>query len=466
MRLFLTFAAVIFLIIAGCQQQPSTYTTGNDNREYSSDSINQQSNSEADEQLISSLERQLPLAFQSGGMAPDSYKQIDSQLIQLESKYPERVKKLRDMLEKIPVGGQEKSNAAVQEVGTGSQDNGPVKRPDHRDYSELPNDLEKSTLPECAGLEFTEYPVDMDEIYEISPLGSINPPGHTFPTEHSYLHLNPTGTSNELYELRAPADVTIVHVRTDKGATRDPEDSTIYFALCKDYYGYYNHIKKISDNLLELMKDKECVYMQETCTRNVMIPVKKGSVVGYVGGHQGNFDFGLIDLTKKNKFANPARYGLRSFHVQCAYDYYKADMKEKFFSLIKRKDANRCGIVAQDAYGTLKGNWFYEDSRADMGVDWNRHLSFVENNIEPEKRIIGIGGVISEAKKIIFVPVKSGTSNRNFEDVTPDGNVYCFTDGSSKVIVKMIDADTINIKHTTGQCSGTEQLPDGFEYNR
>lgn len=335
---------------------------------------------------------------------------------------------------------------------------------------EFPSEAERSQLPDCAGLMLAGYPVDMSKVYDSGGVGGIGPPGHTFPTEHAHVHVHPTGVSTEKHDLYAPADVYILTVTEAKGLTQDPTDGTIYFALCKDIIGYYNHVKEFSPGLNSIMDEVECVDFKEgnsdSCTKYVFSKVDKGTVLGRIGGHQGNFDFGIIDLSRQNNFANRSRYGLRSLHVQCPWNYYEEEKRQKFFSYIERTDANRCGVIMQDIPGTLKGNWFYGDARADIGTDWGRHLGFLEEPHNPGLFVVSIGGTVSTPKKIVFTPVQSGNINRDFSHVKPDGNTYCFSDGSSKAVVKMVDSDTIMVSHATGQCSGSEQVADGFEYNR
>jgi hypothetical protein len=39
------------------------------------------------------------------------------------------------------------------------------------------------------GVSLTQPPLRLDEFTEIVPLGNLNPPGHTFPSDHVYLYL-------------------------------------------------------------------------------------------------------------------------------------------------------------------------------------------------------------------------------------------------------------------------------------
>ncbi len=338
-----------------------------------------------------------------------------------------------------------------------------------RDSPEIPSEAEMQELPDCEGLVFTQYPVDMNEIYEITPIGNLAPPGHTFPTDHSYLHINAGGESTETIPLYAPADVYIVSVYSVEGATNDPIDYTIYFSLCKDIIGYYNHVKELSTELEKLVKNVECEdYNQaesSACTKNLLQKVDAGTHLGKVGALQGNFDFGLIDLSKELDYINIKRYPTRSRYVHCAYDYYQEDMQQTFFDLIKREDTPRCGVIEQDIAGTLQGNWFHETAEEEYVVDWSTYLAFVHDNNNPDLSVISIAGKITDATKFEFSAKDSGTIDREFSQVTANGDIYCYN-GEGKILVEMISDEQIQVEWQSGSCASTERFKDPEMYER
>ncbi|MBI4162961.1 MAG: hypothetical protein HY513_04720 [Candidatus Aenigmarchaeota archaeon] len=343
-----------------------------------------------------------------------------------------------------------------------------------RNAPELPSDYEKQQLPDCAGKLFTSYPIDLSKATEIIPLGNLAPPGHTFPTEHSYTHITAGGETTETIPLYAPGDVKLLLIAFSHGMTQDPVDYTLYFALCKDIVAYYNHVKEISPEIQAMIDKNSCKFQGESkttrCNIEVFEPLKAGSTVGKVGRLQGNYDFGLIDLRTTLAFANPSRYGARSLHIQCPYNYYDSSMKSSFFKLIKRTDADKCGKTAQDVPGTLKGNWFYGNARADMGTDWDKYLAFVQDNKDSTISVISIGGVFADASKVEFKPASSGLVNREFSQVTPDGNIYCYessTQTSSKIVVQMTSGIEIKIEKQNGSCSNSNVFTSNYKiYNR
>jgi hypothetical protein len=348
-----------------------------------------------------------------------------------------------------------------------------------RRNAEIPTENEREKLPDCENRFFTTTPVDLSDVNEITPLGNIGPPGHTFPTDHTYLHLGEYET-NYAYPLYAPADVHITSVQWGKGMTQDPIDYTIYFALCRDVIGYYNHVKSISSEIKKITDKVECedytVQAENSCTKVLLEKVEEGTLLGEVGLKQGNFDFGLIDLRKELEFANKKRYPTRTRYIKCAYDYYKEDMRKQFFDLIKRNDPQKCGITMQDIPGTLKGNWFHESADEEYVIDWNTYLAFVNDNDFSEVQIVSVAGIFTDPGKFKFIPKNSGKINREFSQVSADEDIYCYeaenagksfeTVPSGKILVQLESNTKLKIEYQGGKCDRSEMFNKPEVYNR
>lgn len=347
----------------------------------------------------------------------------------------------------------------------------PPSAPANRQSPEFPTQAESAQIPACAGQEFVTTPIDSQKIISISPLGNLAPPGHTFPTEHMFFHITAGNATTETVSLRAPADVYLTLISIGHGFTQDPVDYTIYFALCKDVFGYYNHVKELSPELEKLVSETPCMFSGESkdkqCNIQALSRVTNGAEIGRVGRLQGNFDLGLIDFRKRLTFANPERYGARSLYIQCALDYYNAVGKTTLYSKLERSDG-KCGRVDQDVPGTLKGNWFYGSARADMGGDWDKYLAFADDNKNPALSVISIGGIIGPAEKWEFTSESSGTKNRAFNDVKPDGQVYCYeaSGKSGRIILELTSAMELKIEKQNESCGSNRAFVNPTTYKR
>lgn len=329
--------------------------------------------------------------------------------------------------------------------------------------------ISETALPDCSDLRYTVAPVDLDEVYEITPLGSINPPGHTFPTEHMYLHISPGGMSDRIVSLRAPGDVYITAVTSsDDWSVPRRKEYTIDFSLCVDVHGYFNHVKELSDELESLIEKVECEMWTynpgNLCSKKIFHKVEAGTIIGGVGHLQGNFDFGTYDHRTRLGYANPERYGDRSLEIACPLEYYDSETREELYGKILRDGEPRCGRVMQDVAGTLRGNWYVRDAASGGG----EFLAFAEDNLDPSKALVSVGGGFSEAERMRFTPRSMGFVNRKFEDVTFDGNVYCYEgEGISwRIVVQMTSDTSLRIEHQGGWCAGGLEFTNPTIYDR
>ncbi len=318
-------------------------------------------------------------------------------------------------------------------------------------------------LPECTGQEFTIPPVDFDKFYEITPLGNIGPPGHTLPTPHMYFHISPGGSTTKTVPFKAPGEIYVIGVSGSKDLNQG--EFSITFALCKDVFGYFNHVKSLSDEMRSILKDTECDEVTYNpsggCSRRLVQKMNAGTILGEVGGLQGNFDFGAYDYRVRLSYVNPASYGdlnakglgrAKLLSVICPLELYNNETKIRLYSKIARVVEPKCGEVMQDSPEALQGSWFYNNGRADL--DWENHLSFVYDNNDPSKAVVAIAGILMDPAKWVFTPKSSGLYNRKFSDVTSDGNIYCYDEGQSgKIILQMINNTMLNIEYQSGSCT-------------
>ena len=106
-------------------------------------------------------------------------------------------------------------------------------------------------------------------------------------------------------------------------------------------------------------------------------------------------------------------------------------MADALWSLVDRSgdpsDPHPCGRVLQDVPGTAQGAWFLEGV-ADTYPEDN-HLALAWQNSRPEVAAISAGAMIPTLSSGVyeFSPQGSGTLNRDFSQVTPDGAVYGYT---------------------------------------
>ncbi len=318
---------------------------------------------------------------------------------------------------------------------------------------------------------YSVAPVDIEFLAHIVPLGNLNPSGHTFPTQHTYLSVNhdPDNTglaapySNAVY---APGDIWVTDVTSSNNTTQGISDYSITFRPCIKVSGYYYHIDEFSSKLKKAInkaKDPNC-YEYSTggndythCTYSVRKKFSAGEVLGYVGGDSSTstFDFGTYDMrTDELDFVNKDRKYESQLHIVCPYNYYSEPAKSELKSLLGSTGALRtekpiCGEVEQDEPGTAQGNWYLPGSDPNSSSE-DQHLALVHDNIDPTQGTFSVGTSLDDIDSATypFTPVDSGVVNRDFDQVTADGNTYCYEIfyDTMAILITMPNSETLRIE--------------------
>ncbi len=335
------------------------------------------------------------------------------------------------------------------------------------------NGQDLSFLPAClSGKElFSTFPLKASDYTSITPLGNLNPTGHTFPTDHLYVQVtglekyNYLGNPDNRKALLSPADMYITKIGKSE-EIGGVADYGVDFAQCKDALGKFGHIGSLTTTIQnELAKiETKC---QEYATggenyknceyNNLKIEVKAGEEIGGAGDGRSGF-----------------------------LDYYPTTQKDTFYSLLqgpnggKRTKEPRCGTVEVDIAGTAQGVWFYNLQGQVQQED--EHLALAFDNIETDKQVFSVGtagthgGIESGAYH--FTPKTDGQIDRDFSQVTPDGKVYCYNtqsynggQGGAKkaILLTMPSAGKLRLaKASTFVCgAGPRQMPTSVvEYER
>lgn len=321
---------------------------------------------------------------------------------------------------------------------------------------------------------FTVSPLEEDDFQSITPLGSLNPPDHTFPTVHTYMMLTDKTVS---VPVTAPGDITITDIRSSVTQETGARSYSLYFYPCAEVSGYFNHMSDLIDELAALVEGStSCntytlgsgTYTQ--CAEEVEVTVTAGTLVGGIGGVNSDgsaaLDFGLRDARNDPAvYANMERFGgLDQLYTACPYDAYAAGAVSNL--LLEKLQAESdidppCGTAAQDQAGTAQGRWFLV-GEADNTESY--HSALVPSNFDPADQVLSIGNADAGRGKYFFAYQSSGQINRNFAEVTNDSNTYCYenlrsqsyqqeADVSGHFIVKLTSDTTLSLERvSSGSC--------------
>lgn len=220
----------------------------------------------------------------------------------------------------------------------------------------------QTTLP-SGPLVFRAAPVSLDALRYIVPLGNINPPSHTLPTDHIYFYFadpaageTPAGRRTDFF---APADGTVLDV-IDNGIGADRK-VRIQATATMVYY---------IDHLMPSV----------ALTRGTSVTA--GTRLGTTGGAYG-VDLGVVNDGLTLGFVNPARYGSETLHADAPLKYFEDPLKLQLYSKVRSIAQNFDGRIDFDVPGRLAGNWFGESDQVP--------LTFAYDTVDPSAVLIGTG---------------------------------------------------------------------------
>lgn len=228
------------------------------------------------------------------------------------------------------------------------------------------DDLTDPTDPGPGALVFRASLIDTALILMITPLGNLNPPGHSLPTDHIYFRVADPNLGQTPAARRtaffAPADGIV----RDVIAHSPLPDVKVMIRATSTIVYYVDHL--IPD-----------------------VPLARGTRItaGQRLGMTGSvfdIDLGVInDELTLTGFVNPARYG-EAVHTDAPLRYYAEPLRSQLYAKVQRIGPDLDGRIDYDIPGRLSGNWFTSDSIP---------LVFAYNTYDPGDVVISVAGGLS-----------------------------------------------------------------------
>lgn len=338
--------------------------------------------------------------------------------------------------------------------------------------------LTGQNYPACtSATPFTAYPVEMAKIKSIAPLGNLNPPGHTFPTDHVYFYAT---NMSDPFQVYSPGAITItglqaVHYDPPQGGISD--DYSIEFRVCRELSGKFGHINNLSALLWSKISPfgsagdqvQSWVVASRTYTsykKVVSISVAAGDLLG-IAGLGGGYDFWLKDTRVMLSWVN--QDWPREFqNTVCPLDYFTPSLKAGMQLYLRDYALNPVdppgygGKIDFDVAGTAQGIWVrgdYTSSGSTRAEDVG--LALVYSNFNASKGAISIviagassGTYTWDEAVYMFAPAHVGFQNRAFDEITPSSSIYYYfyegagTPGAytKAILLRMDDASHVRIQ--------------------
>jgi hypothetical protein len=296
-----------------------------------------------------------------------------------------------------------------------------------------PSSTNSSTITRPTGaFAFRTSAIDPAFIEFIAPLGNLNPPGHTLPTDHIYFYHRLNNPSSPPRVVVAPADGTIQTIINNGSST----ERKLLIAAAAPYTYYLDHV--VPD-----------------ATIREGLTLTAGQRVGVTGTEAYALDLGVFSDAVNVPFANPARYTPESLHGDAPLKYFAEPNRSQLYGLVRRSSGDRDGTFNYDIPGRLSGNWFWEQlpiAQTQNSSNWSLHLSFAYDNFDPASLRIASGGFLGFVAAPAVAP---GTLEPR--DVSPDTGKVVYrllfgggTNVTGVMIVQMLDANRIRIEYQSG----------------
>ncbi|MBN2348028.1 MAG: hypothetical protein JXJ22_04275 [Bacteroidales bacterium] len=287
------------------------------------------------------------------------------------------------------------------------------------------NDKKENTEDEeVLPLVFTQSPVDTANINAVTPLGNINPPGHTFPTNHIYFYMNGINLVN-VYSI---AGGEIITVQYHDGS--DDNSIVVEFSGTSKYY--YDHVSNIP------------AYIE------VGYQIEAGEFIGTSNPLVAALDLGVIDFEVTRSYIIPERYLENFLNCGNPYLYFTDSVRNILYMKNERTSEPRGGKIDYDIDGTLAGNWFLKGTPVHIlnatHEYMETHLTFVYDMWDPEKIIIATGGTL-ELSPFVSSVVDNTPDPQN---ITPASGIIKYefdswgVDGT--MLVQMLDNREIKVE--------------------
>ena len=213
---------------------------------------------------------------------------------------------------------------------------------------------------------FRASPIAVDAIRVITPLGNLNPPDHTVPTDHIYFYVAIPDAGESPAARRtafvAPADGTVTSLYTSSGTT----DVKVVVRATTTVSYYLDHlIPEIS-----------------------LVPgtkVTAGQRLGTSGAAYA-VDLGVMnDTVRLMGFVNPSRYPPDTLQAEAPLKYFEEPLRSQLYAKVQRIGPDLDGKIDFDIPGRLSGNWF--------GQGDNIPLAFAYDTFDPGQVRIAVAGL-------------------------------------------------------------------------
>ncbi|MBI2043784.1 hypothetical protein HYT24_00265 [Candidatus Pacearchaeota archaeon] len=242
-------------------------------------------------------------------------------------------------------------------------------------------------------------PMKMEDIGIVIPMGLVVG-DHVTPIDHMYLQPTIFHSQPDTYNVYADADgvITGIGVEPENPENKYKKINVRIMHTC-DFYSIYNLLTSLSIDIVSVTGE-----MSYGDYWSGSIPVKKGQIIGKIGGQTLDLSVNYDKIILKG-FIVPEHYDGESWkiHTVDPFDYFEEPYRSQLLEKNLRTALPLGGKIDYDIDGRLVGNWFVEGSggypEQYVPEVWRNHLSFVYDYIDPTHIIVSMGNYGDDAKQ-------------------------------------------------------------------
>lgn len=330
----------------------------------------------------------------------------------------------------------------------------------------------------------TTLPTNLSELDFIAPLGGVDPPDHTLPTDHMYM-MYPYGSTGQR-KIYAPASVVATSISYG-GEFESGEFQRADYAIsvypCLGLKLIFGHMDVPGDKLSAAIgsdfdNNVGCNTSQQeykeikNCEKAIDVKISAGELLATSDGWDL---WATQEGSRSVQVISPDYY--HNVDAVCPLDYFTDDLKKQLYAKVKRDGQPKCGQAYQDKADTLQGGWFAHQDPMKAKTDWSSHFSLTHNSLENGIGQVAVSGKIADQFMYRFTPRHDGTINREPGETTA-GAVYCYQHegdkrfpngrmaGDGKILLKLLDNHRMQIEHQAGACTANESFLKPTSYYR
>ncbi|MCH8818271.1 MAG: hypothetical protein IIC92_11140 [Chloroflexi bacterium] len=243
---------------------------------------------------------------------------------------------------------------------------------------------------ECEGsgrVRFTHFPIDLDVISSIEPMG-LMAASHVTPVDHIYIFHDSFNEPGHGYVVRAPAGGNIVEVQ--RMPVPDRPDYRMVIAHTCTLFTTFIHTGELVPELRAVTGELK---LGESWSG--AFAIEAGQIVAGASSYSLDFMVHDQEITLPG-FIIPDSYASEPWkiHTLDPFDFYDEPLRSQALAFNPRTAEPRGGKIDYDIDGRLVGNWFvegtggYGNGRPNY---WETHLAIAYDHYDPSVVVVSIG---------------------------------------------------------------------------